>query len=57
LIASMSALGDEEKRPPHMVLAAGFLASSDTVFHPASGPGAFAIGNPEGQAPSVLHAV
>jgi hypothetical protein len=34
LIASMSALGDEEKRPPHMVLAPGFLASSDTLFHP-----------------------
>jgi hypothetical protein len=34
LIASMSALGEDENRPPHMVLAPDFLASSDTVFHP-----------------------
>jgi hypothetical protein len=34
LMASMSALGEDENRPPHMVLAPGFLASSDTVFHP-----------------------
>jgi hypothetical protein len=35
LMASMRALGDEEKRPPHMELAPDLLASSDTVFHPA----------------------
>ena len=34
LMASMSALGEDENRPPHMVLAPGFLASSDTVLHP-----------------------
>jgi hypothetical protein len=37
LMASMSALGEDENRPPHMVLAPGFLASSDTVVHPERG--------------------
>ncbi len=34
LMASMSALGVDENRPPHMVFADGFAVSSDTVFHP-----------------------
>ena len=34
LMASMSALGIDEKRPPHMVFAEGFAVLSDTVFHP-----------------------
>jgi hypothetical protein len=33
LIASMSALGVEENRPPHMVFEDGFGVSSATVFH------------------------
>jgi hypothetical protein len=33
----MSALGEDENRPPHMVLAPDFLASSDTVVHPERG--------------------
>jgi hypothetical protein len=33
-MASMRALGEDEKRPPHMVLAFGDLALSDTRLHP-----------------------
>jgi hypothetical protein len=33
-MASMSALGVDEKRPPHMELAAGLLVSFGTLFHP-----------------------